>query len=94
MSRGIKRRSSMPGTMRFDGVTHDGCVAFELTVSDDAFREELIRDLERYLDAIDPPLLLVRGSAQSATAVAHHLAPGSHCAPPALVLHQSPATRS
>lgn len=59
MKRGIKRRSSIMGTIHFDGVTHDGTVVFAVTASAAVFREEWIAEMERMLDSVDPPLRLV-----------------------------------
>jgi len=59
MRRGIRRRKDVGNTVKLEGITSEGAIAFELRVSPDVFRAEWIGELERLLDWIDPPLRLV-----------------------------------
>ena len=59
MRRGIKRRPAVAGCVRLDGVTHEGAVAFQVSVSASVYHEQVLQYFERLLDAIDPPRLRV-----------------------------------
>jgi hypothetical protein len=69
MKRGIKRRPAVAGCVRLDGVTHEGAVAFEVSVSASVYHERVLQYFERLLDAIDPPRLhVVEGAVDQAAA--------------------------
>lgn len=61
--RGIRRRPAFDGVARMEAVKSDGSLAFEFRASVSDVRAEMIADLERILDRLDPPLRLVSSAA-------------------------------